>query len=774
MARTAHDADSGFARRVCRALFPLIGLLAASVTAQAQLEFRINAGGPAYTSVGGDLFVADQPFTVGDFGFVGAEGFVHPFPVTGSPDLPLYSSLRADVLAFSYQFDNLPAADYEVTLHFAELNAVLGERQFDVLAEGNLIFDNFDIFAAAGGSNIAHQETFTVNVSDGLLNLDFVPQTANHAGIFAIEVVEQTPPGVVPSITTDPASITVTEPDAATFSVVATGTAPLSYQWRRDGVDIPGETGTSYTLDPTSVADDGATFDVVVTNAFGSATSTAATLTVSASGVAPSITTDPASITVTEPDAATFSVVATGTAPLSYQWRRDGVDIAGETGTSYTLDPTSVADDGATFDVVVTNAFGSATSTAATLTVSASGVAPSITTDPASITVTEPDAATFSVVATGTAPLSYQWRRDGVDIAGETGTSYTLDPTSVADDGATFDVVVTNAFGSATSALATLTVSASGVAPSITTDPASITVTEPDAATFSVVATGTAPLSYQWRRDGVDIAGETGTSYTLDPTSVADDGATFDVVVTNAFGSATSAAATLTVNPVGGPVEFRINAGGASDFTDINGHLFVADKAYSAGDFGFSGGSSASVASDVRDTTDDPLFQSFREGSSFSYIFDLPNDDYEIRLYFTEPTVADFDVRTFDITVEGALQRDAFDVYTYSATPWADQDPLVPRFVPTAGEGTLRAYSELLTATVADGQLNIDFDVVSGSNAILSAVAVRPLPPMPLSDYADVAAQVGVSFVNEFSAVCGVMEIGSGSAWADYDNDGDL
>ena len=339
----------------------------------------------------------------------------------------------------------------------------------------------------------------------------------------------------------------MTEPDAATFSVVATGTAPLSYQWRRDGVDIAGETGTSYTLDPTSVADDGATFDVVVTNAFGSATSTAATLTVSASGVAPSITTDPASITVTEPDAATFSVVATGTAPLSYQWRRDGVDIAGETGTSYTLDPTSVADDGATFDVVVTNAFGSATSTAATLTVSASGVAPSITTDPASITVTEPDAATFSVVATGTAPLSYQWRRDGVDIAGETGTSYTLDPTSVADDGATFDVVVTNAFGSATSTAATLTVSASGVAPSITTDPASITVTEPDAATFSVVATGTAPLSYQWRRDGVDIAGETGTSYTLDPTSVADDGATFDVVVTNAFGSATSTAATLTV-----------------------------------------------------------------------------------------------------------------------------------------------------------------------------------------------------------------------------------
>ena len=65
-----------------------------------------------------------------------------------------------------------------------------------------------------------------------------------------------------PSITTQPANLTVTAPDAANFSVVATGDAPLSYQWRRNGVDISGATSASYALNPTAVADSGAPFDV--------------------------------------------------------------------------------------------------------------------------------------------------------------------------------------------------------------------------------------------------------------------------------------------------------------------------------------------------------------------------------------------------------------------------------------------------------------------------------------------------------------------------------
>jgi hypothetical protein len=85
-------------------------------------------------------------------------------------------------------------------------------------------------------------------------------------------------------------------------------------------------------------------------------------------------------------------------------------------------------------------------------------------------------------------------------------------------------------------------------APAITTAPSSQSVTAGQTATFSVVATGTAPLSYQWQRTGTAIAGATASSYTTAATTLADNGATFQVKVTNAVGTITSAAATLTVS----------------------------------------------------------------------------------------------------------------------------------------------------------------------------------------------------------------------------------
>ncbi|MGA8233225.1 MAG: hypothetical protein WB795_17260 [Candidatus Acidiferrales bacterium] len=178
--------------------------------------------------------------------------------------------------------------------------------------------------------------------------------------------------------------------------------------------------------------------------------------------------------------------------------------------------------------------------------------APTITTQPANASVTVGATATFSVVATGTAPLSYQWSRGGTAINGATSASYTTAATVITDNGATFTVVVSNAVGSVTSSVATLTVgAATATAPIITTEPANVSVTVGSTATFSVVATGTAPLSYQWSRGGTAISGATAASYTTAPTVITDNGATFTVVVSNSVGSATSApAAKLTVSAV--------------------------------------------------------------------------------------------------------------------------------------------------------------------------------------------------------------------------------
>ena len=82
-----------------------------------------------------------------------------------------------------------------------------------------------------------------------------------------------------------------------------------------------------------------------------------------------------------------------------------------------------------------------------------------------------------------------------------------------------------------------------GAAPSILTQPANRTVGVGQSATFSVAATGTAPLAYQWQRNGVNISGATATSYTLPSATAGDNGATFRVVVSNAFGTVTSASA---------------------------------------------------------------------------------------------------------------------------------------------------------------------------------------------------------------------------------------
>src|SRR5205807_6520319 len=119
----------------------------------------------------------------------------------------------------------------------------------------------------------------------------------------------------------------------------------------------------------------------------GGVGSNAATSTVSAAAVAPSITTQPASQMVTVGQTATFTVVASGTAPLSYQWMKNGTAISGGTSSSYTTPATISADNGSQFAGVVSNTAGNVTSNAATLTVNATEPAPSMTSQPASLVV---------------------------------------------------------------------------------------------------------------------------------------------------------------------------------------------------------------------------------------------------------------------------------------------------------------------------------------------------------------------------------------------------
>ena len=187
-------------------------------------------------------------------------------------------------------------------------------------------------------------------------------------------------------------------------------------------------------------------------------------------------------------------------------------------------------------------------------------VAPTITQQPADLTVTAGQPASFTVAATGTAPLAYQWQRNGVAIAGATTTTYTIAATVLGDSGAVFRAVVTNVAGSATSNNATLTVVAAAPVLTITQQPANTSVVAGTSASFSVAATcSSGTLLVQWQRSSgsgaalsfADIAGATALSYTFS-TVIGDSAVQFRAVLSCSGQSTTpSNAATLTVTPPG-------------------------------------------------------------------------------------------------------------------------------------------------------------------------------------------------------------------------------
>ena len=302
------------------------------------------------------------------------------------------------------------------------------------------------------------------------------------------------------------ASATATADSSGNYTV--TGLANGTY------TIVPSHTGYAFTPSSQSMTINGANV-------------TGVNFTDTSAAVAPTITTQPVNQTVTAGADGDVHGGGRRDSAAGYQWQKNGVNIAGATGTSYTTPATATTDTGSTFDVVVSNTAGTVTSSAATLTVNAAAVAPTITTQPVNQTVTAGATATFTVVAGGTAPLGYQWQKNGVNIAGATATSYTTPATATTDSGSTFRVVVSNTAGTVTSSAATLTVNAAVIAPTITTQPVNQTVTAGATATFTVVAGGTAPLGYQWQKNGVNIAGATANQ--LYNTSNSDDRQRFDV-----------------------------------------------------------------------------------------------------------------------------------------------------------------------------------------------------------------------------------------------------
>lgn len=354
--------------------------------------------------------------------------------------------------------------------------------------------------------------------------------------------------GSSPLIARHPQSTNRVAGDYLTFEVFARGELPLTYQWYKDGVAIPSATSAYYGLSSIAASHAG-NYTVTVTNRNGSVTSAVAALTVaaSASGGKPVFGSEPASQTLTEGSGSYLSLgvsLLNGTSGDSYQWYKDGTAIPGATSSSYYYFNGITTALSGRYQVKVTNTAGSATSGEAIITITKRATGPAFTTQPAAQSGYTGGSVTFTAAATGNGTVSYQWRKDGTNLAGATGASLTLTHLQPAD-AAAYTVVATDADGSTPSAVAALTVLAA-TPPSITSQPAPQISGLTGSVSFSVTATGSPAPTYQWRKNGNDIGGAT--SATLSLTNlVAGDAATYSVVVTNPAGTVTSSGASLIV-----------------------------------------------------------------------------------------------------------------------------------------------------------------------------------------------------------------------------------
>jgi uncharacterized delta-60 repeat protein len=340
-----------------------------------------------------------------------------------------------------------------------------------------------------------------------------------------------------PQFVVQPASRNTNVGANVTFKAQVSNPTTTSFQWRLNGNNISGATGTSYSLFNVQLSDAG-NYSVFVNDAVGGTTSSNAVLQV---GIAPAFTSQASSLSVTQGQSASFSVTATGT-PLNYFWKKNGTFIASQTNSSITF-ASVVATNAATYTCQVSNFLGSITSTGAVLTVA---YPPTISVQPVGQTIGAGSNFTVSVTANGNPAVTYQWRTNGMAIIGATVSSFTVTGAQT-NNSADYDVILTNSFGSVTSSVAT--VSVVYYPPTISQQPLGGNVVVGSNFTMNASAAGTAPFNWQWRTNGTPIPGANATSYAINPVQLKDAGS-YDVVVTNNTGSVTSSVAVVNVGYV--------------------------------------------------------------------------------------------------------------------------------------------------------------------------------------------------------------------------------
>jgi hypothetical protein len=393
--------------------------------------------------------------------------------------------------------------------------------------------------------------------------------------------------GVVPAITSQPASASVVVPQTATFTVVATGTPAPTYQWQQSAAggvysNIAGATGASFTTPATTASDNGKSFKVLVSNASGSVLSGSALLTVASTAVAPAFNQDVADLSVLAPDPAVFSAHATGAPTPNYQWQRstDGgitfSDIGGATVASYTSAPTALVDNGTFFRVVATNSAGSATSRSSKLTVynpGIGGLVSSVARDSAGNLYASVVPDSIGILSTFRTGAFYGIRK--VDISGNV-TTLAGNNTKALVNGTGSGASFVYPFGLAVDSQGNVFVADSAVSTIRKITPAGVVTTFAGGNTAGGYVDGTGTQASFWNPVGIAIDGADNL-YVADVSNNRIRKITPAGVVTTLAGGGPGSAA-----PVDGTGAAASFSGPKGVAVDVAGNVFVADTGHHA------------------------------------------------------------------------------------------------------------------------------------------------------------------------------------------------
>jgi alpha-tubulin suppressor-like RCC1 family protein len=389
-----------------------------------------------------------------------------------------------------------------------------------------------------------------------------------------------------PKVTQQPVSVTVEEGATVVFEAAASGIPAPSVQWElstNGGAHwsaVAQATSDVLTIADASTSESGHQYRAVFTNGAGTATSKAAVLTVQ---LAPTVTQQPASVAVEEGHSATFEAGASGSPTPTVQWEMssDGggtwAAVKRATADQLSIASAKTSEDGDQYRAVFTNAAGSATSAAATLTVHNP---PKLTLQPVGVSVEEGHSASFEAAATGFPTPTVQWELSTNSggswsaVAGATANTLTIASAGGAENGDEYRAVFTNAAGSATSNTATLTVRDF---PAVTEQPVATTVEVGQNAQFEATASGFPAPTVQWEvstnggGSWSPLAGATADTLAVEDVQVSQNGNQYRAVFTNTAGKAVSEAARLTV----ASHHYRVVAWGANTFGQLGDGNFA-------------------------------------------------------------------------------------------------------------------------------------------------------------------------------------------------------